>query len=81
MIQANFAQSVGVSPGTTTMQLGRTIRAWDPYTNIYTLRDAAPVMYSPIDTRAHIRWDLIGLIGGLSLIISMGAGLLAVAFK
>jgi hypothetical protein len=75
MMQVNFAHSVGVAPGTTTMQLsGTTVRAFDPYgESIYTLRG--------IDTRARIRWDLIGLIGGISLIVSMGAGLLATALR
>lgn len=55
MYLPRFAPTVGVAPGTVTMQLGETPR---PYP-------------------ARIRWDIIGVVGGGALVVSMLAGLIA----
>lgn len=74
--------TVGVAPGTTTMQIGGPAagthaRVWMPYgTDVVDLRGL-----KAIDTRAHIRWDLILGVGGGALVIAMAAGLLATAFS
>jgi hypothetical protein len=84
-----YRGTVGVAPGTTTMQLG-----WlNPYNDVVQL--SAPITRSSVksgvkkslhltgsvDTRARIRWDLIGLVGGGSLVIAMTAGLIASALR
>lgn len=68
--------NVGVAPGTTTLQLnGVTYRYVDPYARgIVDMRGLRGV-----DTRLRIRWDIIGVIGGLSLIIALSAALAASA--
>ena len=71
MTNLKFAQSVGVAPGTTTMQLGT---VWNPYaTSIFDMRGVGAI----VDTRARVRWDLIGGIGGLALVVALGAGFIA----
>jgi hypothetical protein len=65
-----FAKTVGVAPGTTTLQLGG---YRDPYQDM--------IQLSGVDTSAHIRWDLIALVGGGSLFIAMMAGLVASALE
>ena len=71
-----FAQTVGVAPGTTTMQLsGLQFRVLSPYQrDFYTMRGLGAV-----DTRARIRWDIIGTVGGGALVIAMMTGLIASA--
>lgn len=71
-------QTVGVAPGTLTFQLagdpGKRLIVHNPYV------DGEVSLGAPtIDTSARVRWDLIGLIGGGSLIIALAAGLLASA--
>jgi hypothetical protein len=68
--------NVGVAPGTTTLQLnGVTYRYADPYARgIVDMRGLGA-----IDTRARVRWDIIGVIGGLSLLIALSAALAATA--
>lgn len=69
MKATTFARSVGVAPGTTTLNLGAT-RAWMPYgTGIIELRG--------IDTSAVVRWDLIGVVGGIALGLSAAAAIIA----
>ncbi len=71
-----YSGSVGIAPGTTTLQLGGvTFRYQDPYARgIVDMRGL-----QGIDTRARIRWDIIVTIGGLSLIIALSAALAASA--
>lgn len=70
--------NVGVAPGTTTLQLGGvTYRYMDPYARgIVDMRGL-----SGVDTRARIRWDIIGVVGGLSLLIALSAALAATAMS
>lgn len=74
-----WARTVGVAPGTTTMQFsGAHVRVRDPYaTSIVDMRG----LRGATDTSAHIRWDLILGVGGGALVIALTAGLLATAFK
>ena len=67
-----FTPTVGVAPGTTTMQLGSTVLY--PYggSSIVDMRGLGVV-----DTRARIRWDLILGIGGLATVVAATAGLIA----
>lgn len=112
-----FPKTVGVAPGTTTMQFGATRASprsmydscCDPYKpccdELMTLSGLGAAFpersqWYPIDpmsrwsgrlplgdilpgatlpTRARIRWDIIGIVGGGSLIISMAIGLIASA--
>lgn len=67
-----FTRSVGVAPGTTTLQLGR---IWDPYTDPIQLIGMRGV------PKAMIRWDIIGVVGGGALILAMGIGLVANALS
>lgn len=75
----SFTPTVGVAPGTTTMRLGLAaprMRVLSPYQrDFWELRGGL----GAIDTRAHIRWDILGLVGGGSLIIAMMTGLVAAA--
>lgn len=65
----HFTNTVGVAPGTTTMQLaGTNVRLWNTLSQ-------QPL--GAIDTRARIRWDIIGLIGGIALITATLTGLIA----
>lgn len=68
--------NVGVAPGTTTLTLnGVTYRYYDPYARgIVDMRGLRGV-----DTRARIRWDVIGVVGGISLVIALSAALAASA--
>lgn len=70
--------TVGVAPGTTTMQLSGW---WNPYPDDVTLSDGAPMQTLRQEARRNIRWDLIGVIGGGSLVIALAAGLIASAIK
>lgn len=81
-----FASTVGVAPGTTTVQIsGTNFRVLDPYQrDFYTLRDdpasGSPPPAPPMqDLHAHIRWDIIGLVGGGALAIALMTGLIASA--
>lgn len=69
-----FTPTVGVAPGTTTMQLsGLQMRVVDPYQrDFYAMRGLGA-----IDTRAHIRWDIIGAVGGGALVLAMLTGTIA----
>lgn len=80
-IQASWpnAPMFAAAPGTTTMQIsGTRVRYLDPYARGFYemrgLRDAAPM---PLDTSAHVRWDLIAGVGGGAMIIALLAGILA----
>ncbi len=69
--------TVGVAPGTITMCLGepgKILTINNPYVN-------GSISLGAIDTSARIRWDIIALIGGGSLIVALTAGLLATAIK
>ncbi len=73
----SFTSTVGVAPGTTTFQLaGASVRFLNPYQ-----RDFAQMRgpLGAIDTRAHVRWDIIGVVGGGALVIAMMTGLIASA--
>lgn len=76
-MRPHFTATVGVAPGTTTLQLaGTSVRVWDPYARgIVDLRNPL----GAIDTRARIRWDIIGVVGGGALVISMMTALVASA--
>jgi hypothetical protein len=52
------------------------VRYYDPYADFVKLKGLGAV-----DTTAHIRWDLIGLVGGGALFVAMAAGLIANAFS
>jgi hypothetical protein len=68
-------RTVGVAPGTITMCLGETSKQLvvsNPWV-------AGQVQLGAIDTRARVRWDIIGLVGGGSLIVALLAGLVATA--
>ena len=70
-----YTGDVGVAPGTTTIQLnGTTYRYRDPYA-----RGLVELKGGVVDTRARIRWDVIGIVGGGSLIIALSVALLATA--
>src|ERR1700746_1293376 len=67
--------TVGVAPGTITMHLGqpdKRLVVVNPYVS-------GEMQLGAIDTRAHVRWDLIGLVGGGSMIVALVAGLIASA--
>jgi hypothetical protein len=73
-----FANSVGVAPGTTTMQIGLGHVRWDPYaTGIVELKGRSLRGLRDIDTRAVIRWDLMGIVGGTALALATIAGVIA----
>lgn len=67
-----FAGQVGTAPGTTTLELGGA--HMNPYQQGF-VELRAPQL------RARIRWDIIGLIGGGSLVIALTAGLIASALE
>ncbi len=54
-------------------------RYYDPYSDFVKLKGLRGLR--AIDTTAHIRWDIIGLVGGGALVIAMAAGLIANAFN
>jgi len=74
-----FTPTVGVAPGTTTVQLGRPV--WDPYTDLVSLNDLPSLPSLPITRDRPIRWDVVGIIGGGSLIIALGAAFIASALR
>lgn len=70
-----MARTVGVAPGTATLLLGepgKQLVISNPYVG-------GQIQLGAIDTRARIRWDLIGLVGGGSLLVALAAGLIASA--
>lgn len=79
MSVVTFTQSVGVAPGTTTMQLGRPV--WNPYTDIISLNDLPSLPALPFTRDRPVRWDVVGIIGGGSLIIALGAAFIASALR
>lgn len=80
-------RTVGVAPGTITLQLGepgKQLVIENPYVAGRIALGVNPsqaqaVTLGGIDTRARIRWDLIGIVGGGSLIVALAAGLIASA--
>jgi hypothetical protein len=74
-------QTVGVAPGTITMCLGcmgdpsqsKQLVIMNPYVGGQVQLGAIP--------KARIRWDLIGLMGGGSLLVALTAGLIASALE
>ena len=90
MIYPKFTQSVGVAPGTATVRLDgalpfpeRSQRYWpnplQKFEGRLPLGDILPGATLP--TSARIRWDIIGVVGGGSLIIAMAIGLVASALS
>lgn len=73
-MRPQFASTVGVAPGTTTVQFAGThVRAWDPYARgLIEMRGLGK-----IDTSARIRWDIIGIVGGGALVVAMATALVA----
>lgn len=71
-------QRVGVAPGTTTLMLGGEPSKQLVINNPFV---AGQIQLGAVDTRAKVRWDLIGLIGGGSLIVALAAGLIATALE
>lgn len=71
-----FTQTVGVAPGTTTVNLGlASVRASNPYQrDFWTMRGLGA-----IDTSARIRWDIIATVGGGALLIATMTSLIASA--
>ncbi len=71
----SFTPTVGVAPGTTTVGIaGMNFRVIDPYQrDWWALRGGL----GEVDTRARIRWDIIGVIGGGALLIATLTSLLA----
>ena len=72
-------RTVGVAPGTTTVALGQI----EPgkqlvVSNPWIGGQVSVGLGAPYDPR--MRWDLIALVGGGSLIIALAAGLVASAF-
>lgn len=71
--------TVGVAPGTTTLKLGR---YYDPYTDLVQLSQLRDPVFAPTPTFDRpLRWDLIGIVGGGSLVVALTAGLIANAFS
>ena len=72
--------TVGVAPGTTTFRFAglgeaKQLIISNPYVGGQIQLGATPLPQS------RIRWDLIGIVGGGSLIIAMAASLIASAFE
>lgn len=70
-------KTVGVAPGTTTFQLGepsKQLIITNPFVG-------GQIQLGAVSPRARIRWDLIGLVGGGSMIIALTAGLIASALE
>ncbi len=70
-------RTVGVAPGTTTIRLSglgesKQLIVNNPYVG-------GQIQLGYVPTRARIRWDLIGLVGGGSLIVALTASLIASA--
>lgn len=74
-----FTRNVGVAPGTTTMQLGGPV--WNPYADMISLNDLPSLPLLPITHDRPVRWDIVGVIGGGSLIIALGAAFIASALR
>lgn len=72
-----MARTIGVAPGTITMCLGES-RKQLVITNPYV---GGQIQLGAVDTRARIRWDLIGLVGGGSMLVALAAGLIASALE
>lgn len=68
-------RTVGVAPGTTTFALGerKQLVITNPFISGQIQLGELP--------KARVRWDLIGLIGGGSLIVALTAGLIASALE
>jgi hypothetical protein len=71
--------TVGVAPGTTTIHLG--LNEPNKQLVLHNPWVSGDVALGAIQTKAKIRWDIIGVIGGGSLIIALAAGLIASAFE
>lgn len=72
-----MSRTVGVAPGTTTIHLGepgKQLVVANPWIG-------GQITLGAIDTRMHMRWDLVGIVGGASLIVALGAALVATAFS
>lgn len=79
-----FTQTVGVAPGTTTVNLGlANVRVADPYQrDWWSLRSPGFTCFNglgAIDTSAKIRWDIIATVGGGALLIATMTSLIASA--
>lgn len=72
-MKLSFTPAVGVAPGTTTVQLS------EPSVNIWNAYPTSFADLGRIDTRARIRWDIIGIVGGGALVIALTTGLIASA--
>lgn len=74
-------RTVGVAPGTITMQLGQP----EPNKQLVIANPwiGGQIALGGLDAipPPRIRWDLIGLIGGGSLIVALTAGLIASALE
>ena len=75
---------VGTAPGTTTFTFDNMTpepglgRVWNPYQDLIALNGGLGAM---INTNARIRWDLIAIVGGGSIVLAMIASLLANAAR
>lgn len=74
-----MSRTVGVAPGTTTIQLGQI----EPGKQLVV---ANPWVSGQVSLglgvpQSRVRWDLIALVGGGSLIIALTAGLIASALE
>lgn len=78
-------RSVGVAPGTLTLHLGRQVNTrYNPYTDMIqlsNLRDENLVLPAATRLDRPLRWDLIGIVGGGSLLVALAAGLIASAIS
>lgn len=80
---ARFTNTVGVAPGTTTMSLGQLggTRRWNPWTDLISLNGEDTTIAPPVFQDRPIRWDLVAIIGGGSLIVALGAAFIASALR
>ncbi len=79
-----FVQSVGVAPGTTTMQLGDLPPGYPERSQWYPLSPWAQYQGRiPLGALPppRIRWDIIGVVGGGSLVLALAIGLVATALS
>jgi hypothetical protein len=70
-------KTVGVAPGTITMCLGESSKQlviMNPFVG-------GQIQLGALPPRPRIRWDLIAVVGGGSLIVALAAGLLASALE
>ncbi len=92
MIMTKFSGPVGVAPGTTTVQLdGAPIlerEQWYPIDPLSKWQGRLPLGQAEATqptavtfARSRIRWDIIALIGGGSLVIALAIGLVASALS